>query len=549
MKSAEPLRALPLWLWRGTLVTVAVALLASVASLLTGGTGGERAPAPFDEFVDSGLPAPSERFPQRWADALDHDLWWEADLAALADPAASDLGAERAAPAADLAAQVVTAHLTGEGRDRFGTLFDDPRPELHPDRDLAGTCRDLQVKAAAADSLPVPSHPGGEAGSEGEGATWAKAIVVWTATCPAAAEVGGEGGAGMSFVYLRADGNSWEPVREGQVPGSASGYLPSPDPTPEPWELVAFSTCGDPDNATYAARAEVVAAFEVLCQKAAADGVPLRVTSALRGPSEQADRFDEAAKRFQDSSDPASWIAYSEDGDCASRHCAGAAIDIADVGGAHQWLGAQAGCFNGADGTFTQGGGPCAEGSVPVTVAQRHGFAQPIRFQPWHLEYAVPGLDGERGASCDPATSASVPQIVAAVWRCRLGAAGLPREQVDAAVARALVVSRCESGWNPEAVAYGGRFIDTPDPRTGRRSDGLGLFQTSAADAARFELTWDDLRDPVVASEVAARLWLTELDAGRPPFLIWPCAAGDLDRPAQLPEHGGPPLPAWAHDY
>src|SRR5690606_11532011 len=124
----------------------------------------------------------------------------------------------------------------------------------------------------------------------------------------------------------------------------------------------------------------------------------------------------------------------------------------------------------------------CGSGEEVVKQVQLYGFILPMSWEPWHIELGIPipGTEGAGGAvpaSCNPDRSLSVQEMIGAIWRCRLGEAGYSLSQTDQIVSEAMVIAKCESGFNTHAKYAGGRWANTPNPKDGRYYTAAGVFQ------------------------------------------------------------------------
>lgn len=332
-------------------------------------------------------------------------------------------------------------------------------------------------------------------------------------------------------------------------------FDPRPNPgAPAEWELKNFSACGSPSNTAFKARIETVDAFEIMCADAAADGAALVINSAYRDPARQNELWRKAVAKYGSASAAAKWVARpTADGGCSSKHCAGIAIDVTNDGDAGRaWMHRIVGCYasgRGLDRSRTS----CAAGERPVKQVQLYGFILPMAHEPWHVELGIP-VAAAVDASCDPPRSYSVPQMVAAIFRCRLAEAGITGAEADRVVWEALLVSKCESGWNPEAVAFGGKYVNTPNPATGSRYTAAGVFQFIRSTADKWVSGgYANVRDPVANIDAAARLYLANRGGGRRPWADWACAMANDGFAARsvLPGYPGGPadFPAWVKEY
>lgn len=471
-------------------------------------------------------------------------------LETLGDPANSNLGAGDFRAAATLASEVARAEVLGEGRDAY--------PGYWPDGNgtdagrLATTtdvCDDATVTVASPQALPLERSDGA---APADPARWVKVLVVLRTTgCPNPLPAQLAGSPSVLFVYLQRSGSGgYEPVRPSAIPARrpvgarSTGVLPD-------WALEPIEHCA---GAALQARMEVAWAASQMCADAAADGVRIRLTDAFRDASSQEARFSDAVESYGSEELARQFVAESDGEECASRHCAGEAIDASPTADAAAWLGAVIGCSDHSGTVSDPVEGSCPTGFARVLRHEAYGFAAPLPDNPWHLEYELPlePLDdatASRG-DCRPATSRAVAEVIAQVWRCRLAEAGLADGDADAVVARALVVARCASGWDPGARAFSGRYDNQPHPALGAPYTRWGLFQVAPG---WFEAL-DPAADPFDAADnadLAATLYLSERQAGRWGFDPFPCAAGNdkLLADSVLPERGGPPLPPWAGMY
>lgn len=166
---------------------------------------------------------------------------------------------------------------------------------------------------------------------------------------------------------------------------------------------------------------------------------------------------------------------------------------------------------------------------------------------------AAPPVTEPKPAPCVEAGKGEVPELVAAIFRCHLDAAGWSEAAVEHAVAEAVVVSHCESLWDPKAVVFDGRYRDVPHPN-GNRYSAAGVFQFIRKTADK----WIDggyarVTDPRRNIDAAARLFLDNRERGFGGWDDWACAAANdgFKRGSVLPGWPGGPaaLPDWAHQY
>lgn len=349
--------------------------------------------------------------------------------------------------------------------------------------------------------------------------------------------------------------------RERRGGGTGVAVRRSPNPgAPAPHELKNFSTCGVAGNARYEARILTVNLFEEMCQAALRDGVRLQINSAYRSPARQGQLWQEALRKYGSVEAARKWVAPSDGRTCNSQHCSGIAIDVSQANGAHTWMHRPKGCATGDN--VTLGSTSCGGGSV-VKQAQLYGFVIPMSWEPWHIEVGVTvdAGDGSPGsgpvdASCNPPRSYTVPQMIGAIWRCRLDQAGITGSTQRQIVAEAVVVAKCESGWNSSAVVFNGRYLNTPHPRTGMRYSAAGVFQFIRGSAN----TWvpggyANVKDPVANIDGAARYFISNYKRGgrRVGWAPWACAAVNdgFAKKSVLPGFPGGPssLPSYAYQY
>ena len=159
----------------------------------------------------------------------------------------------------------------------------------------------------------------------------------------------------------------------------------------------------------------------------------------------------------------------------------------------------------------------------------------------------------QRKAECRPEDGASVQEIVADVFRCRI-TPHLPADRVDRVVREALTVAECESRFDPDVVVFDGEFVDRPHPRTGMRYTAAGVFQFIRATADDYVVGgYANVHDPVANVDAAARLYLDTRAHGGWGWEPWECAAvnGAFKRSSVLPGWPGGPaeLPAWTSEH
>lgn len=446
-------------------VMVAVAAV-GVAAVVVGRPAG--GPPRTDTPPADPIPvAPALWFPSEWDTLLGTDVapdaatWEELDQI-------TDLGADAAAVEDEAASQMV-AKLTGVGSDRFAQVFEgDPFASEDPELTLAGTCSEVTPVAVSSKLLPFGGIDSGR---------WAKVAVAWSGSCegpgaPAPGEVR------VSFVYAHRGDGGWRPVRETQVPGSGWRWLT--DRGPAITEVIAG--CDNPTGER--ARPELAAAVSEMCADAVEAGLRIRVVSGWRSESDQLRLWETAVSEVGEEA-ARRWVVAPEDGRCVSRHCDGAAVDIAEDPDVLSWVAEVVGCRSDEGVSEPTPSGACPSGSVAVPRHLRYGLTRPFEHIPTHLEWGLPDETAPQ-AGCGERSDHSVAAVIAASWRCELARAGRPAEEIRLAAAGAVAQARCASGWNPAAVASGGRFLDTPDPRTGEPDTRAGVHLLSRDQATRF---------------------------------------------------------------
>lgn len=475
-------------------VVVAAFMVAAVAALALTATARNHAPIEDPE-------APSTQFdpvaftPQQWELLLGGDGGAPGtdELARL--DAATDLSEQDAPKARSAATAVAKRELTGTGHATNPTYWP------YSLADNTQFCTNIEVLATSVFSMPVPDQQ-----------RWVKALVVWDGTCP----FDPPGDPNTLTIYMRETPGGWEPVRELQVPGAnATSTAPA---IPTETELTDVPPACAPTTELQI-RLEVAYALEVLCRDALDANNPVTVTDAYRTPQDQQRKFQAATKHYGNEDVARRHVAYSDGDICMSAHCSGTAVDIAT---GLDWLSEVVSCTN-LDGKVTSAAdGQCPPETVPARRFTTYALAQPQPANPTHFVYM-----GELAAPSGPCQQPGTPsptEMISSIWGCMLVPAGLPKSEQDIAVSFAVEVARCASGWDPAAVAYGGRFIDTPHPDTGRTHDEAGLFALSRPVADAFVPGgYGAATSAGPAAEGAARIWLTERAAGRSGWDPFPC--------------------------
>ena len=193
----------------------------------------------------------------------------------------------------------------------------------------------------------------------------------------------------------------------------------------------------------------------------------------------------------------------------------------------------------------------------------RSGRAEPYERAEQPEAPATPGRGGQ--AEAEPARQAAescveagdsndVPRVVADIFRCRLAEAGVADADARRIAAEAVVVSHCESRWDPDVVVFDGRYLDTPHPRTGNRYSAAGVFQFIRATADKWiDGGYAQVRNPRRNIDAAARLFIENRSRGLGGWGDWACAAVNdgFKSGSVLPGWPGGPaeLPEWATRY
>lgn len=161
----------------------------------------------------------------------------------------------------------------------------------------------------------------------------------------------------------------------------------------------------------------------------------------------------------------------------------------------------------------------------------------------------------ETTESCvEAGDSNDVPRVVADIFRCRLAEAGVADAAARQIAAEAVVVSRCESKWDPNVVVFDGRYLDAPHPRTGSRYSAAGVFQFIRATADKWiDGGYAQVKNPRRNIDAAARLFIDNRSRGLGGWGDWACAAVNdgFKVGSVLPGWPGGPseLPEWATKY
>jgi hypothetical protein len=438
---------------------------------------------------------------REWDDALGGDSGFDAS----ALEGLSDLGAE--APAAIAVAKAVAvAETSGVGRDTHEAYFVDAQP--------AG-CSGVNVVAASAFSL----------GTLG-GVQYAKALVAWHGSCAVPVV-----NPSIMPLYLSYQNGKWQPEAPGTLPQVAETPLSGDIPQ---WSLKELE-CSNGAKA----RIEVALAWQQMCQAAAADGVKLHVTSGWRSVAEQQSRFEGAVEFYGSREEAKRHVAVSERAACASRHCAGEALDVTMDPTAAAWLHDVRACRR-ADGSVVEVT-QCRDGERAVLRLETYGFSEPLATSPGHLEYTLALNDLSEG-SCADSPSSQVATMIVEVFRCGLRELGVVSPTT---LRQALLVAECASRWKPSAKMLDGRYAQTAHPVSGRFYAGEGLFGLTQRQVSKL-VAGGEVSDGWANALAAARLYVAEVRSGRNGWGPFVCATGDAAVPGVLATAS---WPSWMAMY
>lgn len=478
---------------------------------------------------------PAQFFPEYWGQLLggdqelDQETWNE-----LSQPDKSDLLASDFKAITELSKSVVIAEKTGVDRDKW--------PEYFPINYPANFSK-VSTLAGSAIKMPVVTKD-----------TFAKSVVVWVGECKPDVDVLTEGCDGnyvVSYLYAQKTKGGWIPIREWDVPGgSITGSGDNGVLIPADWEMKAFPKCGNAENSSYKDLIVVVNAFEEICKEAEKEGISIKVVSGFRTAQEQETLYKEAIEHYGSEIQARQWVSFSDGVMCSSKNCAGTAFRIEEKKESLEFLNKPVGCMK--QGVFIKQLEQCSEEDRKVVLANLYGFSSPLQNNPGYFEYVLPTTTSQEEtaiSACNPPANASIPDLVARIFRCRLSAAGIQGEEQKKVVAEAVVVSKCASNWSAGAMAFDGKFRTTPYPLTGETYSQAGVFMLSQDLAQRFVPGgYNNVQDPVANINGAASLWLSSGSWGP-----WPCATGAKSIVSQpgpvLPQFGGPSLPKEAFSY
>jgi hypothetical protein len=455
-----------------------------------------------------------------WSSALGGDVPVGAkQVAILSDEADSGLAAGTYQSLVSLGRSGAVAELAGTGRSAFGSYFSGAAPAL---------CSDTKILAVAPVSLPVAQAGGTNT------TNWAKILVLYDASCSGSPI--GASSAQVLFLYGRLS-LTWKLVHEYQIPGSSNSD-PATNVSPASWQMTTFSSCAGSGQSDLIV---VVDAFNLMCTAAATDGVALTVTSGWRTAAQQAALYAEAIKEYGSAAKAKQFVSPATDSSCTSLHCAGVAVDVAPTKKALTWLYATVGCIEASKVVI----GPTSCGTNQAVLRmERYGFGAPAAQVPEYLEYLLPTTSATQ--NCNPAADTPVPVMVAQIWRCVLEENSVSAAMAKTVVASAEVVSLCESGWNADAVAFGGKWTKVVNPTTGKLVTNSGVFMLSDQEMRQYASLGSSGLNAVANINAGAQLWVASSS-----FESFGCATGHgtFDAGPALPQYGGPPVPSWAYAY
>ena len=452
--------------------------------------------------------SPRDFYDPAWIAALGGDLaaGETADFSKL--NSIDNLGFE-APTVRDAVTAVWLADVTGQGREAFAAYFATTQP---------GTCSSVKVIGVSPFSM-------GSVGS----VEYIKALVAWSGVCTAQAATNA---AQVATVYMTRDDRGWQPVHEGAIPQVAEQVATSEIPS---WALGLL-----PCSKAETARWELVAAWGQMCKDAAAAGVTLRVDSGWRSSTEQADRFAGAVEFYGSREVAEKYVAFSDRAACASRHCAGEALDVVMDTASSSWLRALVGCQR-VDGGVVLGAA-CRSDERAVLRMEQYGFVEPLASSPGHLEYVL-NVAPVEADGCEDSPGGVPATLVVAVFRCTLRELGTPNDET---LREALAVAQCESGMNPQGRQMQGEYRDRAHPVTGRVYEGAGLFGLTDRQVTDL-VAGGRPQDAWANTLAAARLYVRESQSGRDGWGPFVCAKGDAAIPAVLT--ASTMWPAWIMTY
>jgi len=380
------------------------------------------------------------------------------------------------------AAQIMEAAVTSHNRDRWVSFFVGV-PATH--------CDDYRTVAAIAAELPYNT----------ERAYW-KVLVFWDTNCDLPTRLPLLSPYRSSTLYFEVGDNAVRPVWYKHLPLAQTGMgSHNPVAAPETWELDYPDQCGTPKVLMLV---ELAALMNILCEDAGAAGISIKLLDGLRTTTEQQARFERATKYYGGVEQALKWVTPATETQCWSKHCAGTAVDIQPDPDVLAWLNETVGCLD--NGTFSAQL-PCPSETIPVSRLSTYGLTNPVRNSPNHLELAIP-LESDLASDCDPNRNKTVPQLIVTIWGCGLRTQGFSENDVVTIVTEALLVANCASGFNPAAVAFNGKYFESPHPQTGQLETGQGLFQLDTGAIDKYLPETLEPLDPAANIETAFRMWL-----------------------------------------
>lgn len=149
--------------------------------------------------------------------------------------------------------------------------------------------------------------------------------------------------------------------------------------------------------------------------------------------------------------------------------------------------------------------------------------------------------------------SNDVPRVVADIFRCRLAEAGYTETDAKRIAVEAVVISHCESKWDPNAVVFDGRYLNRRHAN-GNFYSAAGVFQFIRKTADEYvDGGYAQVTNPRRNIDAAARLYLANRERGAGGWEDWACAAANdgFKVGSVLPGWPGGPaaLPSWAAKY
>jgi hypothetical protein len=153
---------------------------------------------------------------------------------------------------------------------------------------------------------------------------------------------------------------------------------------------------------------------------------------------------------------------------------------------------------------------------------------------------------------CAEITGDDIPKLVTDIFQCRFLEAGYEPGWATYHAAEAVVVARCESLFDADAIVFNGAFLHQRHPYTGMYYSAAGVFQFIRKTADDWIVGgYDNVVDPSANIDAAARLVIRNKALGLAGWDDWACAMvndGFKQGGSELPGYPGGPaeLPAWA---